>query len=1206
MAGKSYIKTNTYNWSKIRKMYVKTGATTWTAIRKAYLKTGTFAWRKVFDTSSNRPFIVGNDIPKIRINSPRTDSPLSGAVNPFIEAPPVQYVGPRSNNVKGATETPPYEGYPADGFGDYLWGYDGTWSPSSGVTFTRSWYWNNTGNNNDNQGDINPSSDDRDDKLKNAKSYLEFPMSYSILGTYLYFKVRGSNSSGPTDAVSAPVRLIRQEPEGTLSISTPASVPLNQPKTVTLTALNRWYDAPDQDESTLNWYSELSVSSPLLNSSTLVKSSRLIDIVPVSLEDGDGTAINETDSYIPVNVNSKGYSDADRYLFAVLTLKNSGTYYTGQTVSYTVNTTVPVGQTRSYTPQWNEYIKVSTNGYIGLGNASNISAVNDTSTIGHVVSFLNKDLKQIHLKYYSDSTKYIVDYAGKLYDVTSDTITYRYQAHFYPGQNYVDFYVINNAGGTSANAYLYDGDQQVAWGASKPAGDAYRIYLTSGVPFGTIAYNPRSTTTGFTNVTTNNQVDDGETSLQLLQGISAPENLQRPIFQLIFGTANKVGSTYRLPSGSWTNSPTEYNYYLVKNDINGTEVANSGWTTATYFDYTFTAATSQSVAGYVYARNSGGESFPAISTESIGPFTVLEATAPTSVTAANNGSTDTITVSWSGSTNATRYRIYWNSNGIVPGSADAYYDEEKIVNNTTITSSSGFWAWGPADPDRNSNLPAGRIAQYFMVSASSDGVTWTPYVVTSTATGVVLPVPVNTAVPTLTPTGAYSAGDTLTFGVGSWSNTPTSYSLRLYRGTQFVATSETLVKDAGNVTSSTYTIPASDYDGTGRYYYRAFATATNSGGTSNSGVYTAGAEGGPLAQPLSSPTPTSVSYSHSVFTVNFTGGSGPAYQVWYQAGNAVLFGTDAGTGDAQGTSSPITKTLGGTEGTTYYWWVRSAKTTTSSGTGNVSAWSGPVSVTIPITPRVPTITMQANTGVTTTAGTINWTSTNQASFSSNGTFSGTGTTGTSISKTGLTASTAYTGTVTVTSSTGHTAQANYSLTTSAPAATYTITYNGNGNTGGSTASQTGNGTITLRSNGFTRTNCTFQGWATSSAGAVSYPAGFSYNLTANVTLYAVWAAAANSANAPVVTFLGNSPGANTKRWSWTGGAVTGGTATGWQYAISSTSGTSGFGAFTATTTASLSLTVTNAASNPRWLKVRRTYTDGLGVAKVGPTNDPGV
>lgn len=1205
MAGKSYIKTNTYNWSKIKKMYIKTGSTTWTAIRKAYLKTGEYTWKKIYDTSSNAPFILNNDIPKIRLNTYRTDSTSAGAVNPVVAAPPVQFIGPRSGGVQGSATPSPTAGYVGDdGIGAYLWGYDGTWSTTTGVTFTYEWFWADNPDGNT-AIDYTPATySGKDDKISNVAANTGWLVSGEPDGVWLYFRVKAASAGGTGQAISTPVRLIRQEPVvSTWSMQSPAASQLNVPKYITTDIKNLWYNAPHFLESKIEWFSETSSTSPLLNASTLVKTETIYNLT--SGTEASGTAITDQPSYTPVNLNSKGYSDADKYIFAKITLINSWTKYTGLSVEQITKTTVPVGQVRTYTPQWNEYITVSTNGYIGLGGASNISAVNDTSTIGHVVSFLNKDLKQIHLKYYSDSVKYIVDYAGKLFDATSDTITYRYQAHFYPGQNYVDFYVINNAGGTSANAYLYDGDQQVAWGSSKPTGDAYRIYLTSGVAFGTIAYNPRSTTTGFTNVTTNNQVDDGETSLQLLQGVSAPENTQRPIFQLLSGTANKVGATYRLPSGSWINSPTEYNYYLVKNDINGTEVANSGWTTATYFDYTFTAATTQSVAGIVYARNAGGDSFASISTESIGPFTFIEATAPTLVSAANNGSTDTITVSWSGASNATRYRIYWNSNGVVPGSASSFYDEEKLVDGTVVTSTFGSWAWGPSDPDRNANLPAGRVAQFFMVSASSDGVTWTPYVVTSVATAVVPPVPVNTAIPTLTPIGTYNVGDTLTFGVGSWNNFPTSYSLKLYRGTVGVATSETLVKDAGNVISSTYTILASDYS-LGRYYFRAFASATNSGGTSNGGTLTEGVEGGPLNQPLSSPTPSSVTYGSSTFNVYFSGGSGPAYQVWYQRDNAVLFGTDAGTGDAQGTSSPVTRSLTGIEGSTYYWWVRSAKTTTSSGTGNVSAWSGPVSVTIPITPIVPTITMGANTGVTQTAGTINWTSTNQASFSSNGTFSGTGTTGTSISKTGLTASTPYTGTVTVTSSTGHTASANYSLTTSAPAATYTITYDGNGSTGGSTASQTGNGTVTLRSNGFTRTNCTFQGWATSSGGAVSYPAGFSYSLTASVTLYAVWAAATNSANAPVVTFLGNSPGTSTKRWSWTGGAVTGGTATGWQYSISSTSATSGFGAFTATTTASLTLTVTNAASNPRWLKVRRTYTDGLGVAKVGPTNDPGV
>jgi hypothetical protein len=109
---------------------------------------------------------------------------------------------------------------------------------------------------------------------------------------------------------------------------------------------------------------------------------------------------------------------------------------------------------------------------------------------------------------------------------------------------------------------------------------------------------------------------------------------------------------------------------------------------------------------------------------------------------------------------------------------------------------------------------------------------------------------------------------------------------------------------------------------------------------------------------FTSPSPSSVTYSSGVFTINFTGGSGPFYQGWYQTDalaigtQPALTGTDASTPDAPAsggsfTSSPLTRSITGSSGYTYYWWVRSALTATGTGTGNVTAWSGPVSVTIP-------------------------------------------------------------------------------------------------------------------------------------------------------------------------------------------------------------------------------------------------------------------
>jgi uncharacterized protein (TIGR02145 family)/uncharacterized repeat protein (TIGR02543 family) len=80
---------------------------------------------------------------------------------------------------------------------------------------------------------------------------------------------------------------------------------------------------------------------------------------------------------------------------------------------------------------------------------------------------------------------------------------------------------------------------------------------------------------------------------------------------------------------------------------------------------------------------------------------------------------------------------------------------------------------------------------------------------------------------------------------------------------------------------------------------------------------------------------------------------------------------------------------------------------------------------------------------------------------------------------------------------------------------YTITYNGNSNTGGSvpTATTADSGSsVTLSNQGtMARTGYNFDGWNTSSAGTgTNYAAGASYTVTGNVTLYAKWTAATYS------------------------------------------------------------------------------------------------
>lgn len=78
-----------------------------------------------------------------------------------------------------------------------------------------------------------------------------------------------------------------------------------------------------------------------------------------------------------------------------------------------------------------------------------------------------------------------------------------------------------------------------------------------------------------------------------------------------------------------------------------------------------------------------------------------------------------------------------------------------------------------------------------------------------------------------TNTGTYVVGSTITYSTSGWSGSPTSYSLRLYNGTNPVLTSDPL-RASTSSSSGTYIIQSIDVPN----YFKAFATATNSAGTS--------------------------------------------------------------------------------------------------------------------------------------------------------------------------------------------------------------------------------------------------------------------------------------------------------------------------------------------------------------------------------------
>ena len=136
---------------------------------------------------------------------------------------------------------------------------------------------------------------------------------------------------------------------------------------------------------------------------------------------------------------------------------------------------------------------------------------------------------------------------------------------------------------------------------------------------------------------------------------------------------------------------------------------------------------------------------------------------------------------------------------------------------------------------------------------------------------------------------------------------------------------------------------------------------------------------GQIQPALTAPTITSVNsgVSGDPVTVNFTGGSGPAYQMYWTTGSAP---TTSVPPDASGTSSPLTDNTGPV-GHTFQWYmyVRSVATTgeTSVGPSSIaSAWSAgfPFTVSAPPVPTGGTITLTGSgaTGSTITANQSGW------------------------------------------------------------------------------------------------------------------------------------------------------------------------------------------------------------------------------------------
>jgi len=108
--------------------------------------------------------------------------------------------------------------------------------------------------------------------------------------------------------------------------------------------------------------------------------------------------------------------------------------------------------------------------------------------------------------------------------------------------------------------------------------------------------------------------------------------------------------------------------------------------------------------------------------------------------------------------------------------------------------------------------------------------------------------------------------------------------------------------------------------------------------------------------------------------------------------------------------------------------------------------------------------------------------------------------------------------------------------------THTVTFDGNGNDGGSMSNQTASSPTALTANGYTQTGCAFTGWNTASDGSgTSYADGATYSFGADITLYAQWSCSGGNCASETFSNIGTSGSYGTK--TWTGDDGVGWTAT---------------------------------------------------------------
>lgn len=348
----------------------------------------------------------------------------------------------------------------------------------------------------------------------------------------------------------------------------------------------------------------------------------------------------------------------------------------------------------------------------------------------------------------------------------------------------------------------------------------------------------------------------------------------------------------------------------------GSNISTTGgfFGSVTNYDANYTWGIYASIGTVTWSSPSGSTRAFTVSGLSAGQSSTVTVT--TSRTGYNNGSAQT-----TGSASApVLYTVTWNANGgSVSPSSNTVNAGASVTPPTPTRSGYTFNYW------RNPLSGGDPIIIYAGVPYTPTGnitfyAIWTQNV----------SVPSGGTVSISTNTGNYQVGSVITFSTSGWSGSPTSYSLMLHNGTNPVLQSDPL-RASTSSTSGTYTITSVDVPN----YFKAFATATNSAGTSApvGSVQVGPATSAPVTPAITS-GPTISWASGNNFTLS--AGASNATNIEFQ----VEFANNSG-GPALSTQTFFMGASAGstTTGSQQYSWARTRARANNSTTGLSSAFT---------------------------------------------------------------------------------------------------------------------------------------------------------------------------------------------------------------------------------------------------------------------------